>query len=65
MSTHDMTASQVVSQLRAEVEEKTGLTMSAGIAPNRVLAKVSASLATLTLDLLGQEQAEWSVRVGV
>lgn len=38
-----MSASAVVSQLRAEVEEKTGLTISAGIAPNRMLAKVNGS----------------------
>jgi len=33
-------AGEVVSQLRAGVEEKTGLTISAGIAPNKMLAKV-------------------------
>lgn len=43
MSEHDMSAGDVVSQLRKEVEEATGLTISAGIAPNRMLAKVSAS----------------------
>lgn len=36
-----MSAGDVVSQLRAGVEEKTGLTISAGIAPNKMLAKVS------------------------
>jgi DNA polymerase kappa len=36
-----MSAGEVVSQLRAGVEEKTGLTISAGIAPNKMLAKVS------------------------
>lgn len=35
-----MSAGDVVSQLRAGVEEKTGLTISAGIAPNKMLAKV-------------------------
>ncbi|WWC89166.1 uncharacterized protein L201_004084 [Kwoniella dendrophila CBS 6074] len=40
MSTHNMTAADVVSQLRAEVQAKTQLTMSAGIAPNRMLAKI-------------------------
>lgn len=40
MHKYDMSASDVVSQLRSEVEEKTGLTISAGIAPNRMLAKV-------------------------
>ncbi len=43
MSQHNMTASQVVAQLRAEVEAKTKLTMSAGIAPNRMLAKVGST----------------------
>ena len=43
MGQHDMTASQVVLQLRAEVEAKTQLTISAGIAPNRMLAKVIMS----------------------
>jgi DNA polymerase kappa len=42
MATHDMTASEVVSKLRAQVEEHTGMTISAGIAPNRMLAKVSS-----------------------
>ncbi|WVR06908.1 hypothetical protein IAU60_003944 [Kwoniella sp. DSM 27419] len=40
MSSHNMTASEVVTQIRAEVEAKTQLTMSAGIAPNRMLAKI-------------------------
>ncbi|WWD17130.1 hypothetical protein CI109_101567 [Kwoniella shandongensis] len=40
MSTHNMTAAQVIAQLRADVEEKTKLTISAGIAPNRMLAKI-------------------------
>ncbi|KAK8864554.1 hypothetical protein IAR55_001804 [Kwoniella newhampshirensis] len=40
MSTHDMTAAEVITQLRAEVEAKTQLTISAGIAPNRMLAKI-------------------------
>lgn len=35
-----MTALEAVERLRAEVEEATGLTISAGIAPNRMLAKV-------------------------
>lgn len=42
MQTNGMSASEVVSQLRAAVEEKTGLTISAGIAPNKMLAKVSS-----------------------
>jgi DNA polymerase kappa len=37
-----MSAGEVVSQLRAGVAEKTGLTISAGIAPNKMLAKVSS-----------------------
>ena len=41
MAEHDMTALKVVTQLRAEVEAATGMTISAGIAPNRMLAKVS------------------------
>ncbi|KAI9639378.1 uncharacterized protein MKK02DRAFT_35023 [Dioszegia hungarica] len=40
MAAHDMAAVDVVSQLRAQVEEKTQLTISAGIAPNRMLAKI-------------------------
>ncbi|TYJ58644.1 hypothetical protein B9479_000480 [Cryptococcus floricola] len=40
MSTHSMTAAEVVTQLRAQVEEKTNLTISAGIAPNKMLAKI-------------------------
>lgn len=39
MKLHDMTPEEVVSQLRAEVEAKTDLTISAGIAPNKMLAK--------------------------
>lgn len=35
-----MTAAEVVTQIRAEVVAKTSLTISAGIAPNRMLAKV-------------------------
>lgn len=40
MSLHDMTASEVVTKLRTEVEARTGLTISAGIAPNTMLAKI-------------------------
>ncbi|ORX35753.1 hypothetical protein BD324DRAFT_652294 [Kockovaella imperatae] len=40
MDTHAMTAGEVVSHLRNRVEEATGLTVSAGIAPNRMLAKI-------------------------
>nr|KIR85320.1 DNA polymerase kappa subunit [Cryptococcus tetragattii IND107] len=40
MSAHNMTASEVVTQIRAQVEEKTSLTISAGIAANRMLAKI-------------------------
>lgn len=40
MQHHNLSAGEVVSQLRAQVEEKTQLTISAGIAPNRMLAKV-------------------------
>ncbi len=43
MSQHNLTAPAVVAQLRAEVEAKTKLTMSAGIAPNRMLAKVGST----------------------
>lgn len=60
MKTHDMTAADVVAQLRAQVEERTGLTISAGIAPNRMLAKVSDHRTHRHLtnaDLFGQEQA--------
>lgn len=65
-----MSAGDVVSQLRAGVEEKTGLTISAGIAPNKMLAKVRHILTcvdrfTDVLDLLRQEQAQWAVRDGV
>jgi nucleotidyltransferase/DNA polymerase involved in DNA repair len=42
MSEHNMTAGEVVAQLRSQVEQKTALTISAGIAPNKMLAKVSA-----------------------
>ena len=35
-----MTASSVVSHLRAEVESRLNLTISAGIAPNKMLAKI-------------------------
>ncbi|KAE8227239.1 hypothetical protein CF319_g279 [Tilletia indica] len=37
---HQMTAEQVVTQLRKEVEEETGLTVSVGIAANKTLAKI-------------------------
>jgi nucleotidyltransferase/DNA polymerase involved in DNA repair len=61
-----MSAGEVVSQLRAGVEEKTGLTISAGIAPNKMLAKVSHDhRSKLTVDLLRQEQAKWAIRDGV
>jgi DNA polymerase kappa len=40
MAAHNMSAAEVVAQLRAEVEEKTQLTISAGIAPNRMIAKI-------------------------
>ena len=65
-----MSAGDVVSQLRAGVEEKTGLTISAGIAPNKMLAKVRRSLSWVDrfaddLDLLRQEQAQRAVRDGV
>ncbi|KAJ9107004.1 hypothetical protein QFC19_002872 [Naganishia cerealis] len=40
MSQHDMSAPDVVSHLRAAVEAETGLTISAGIAPNKMLAKI-------------------------
>ncbi|KAK4689989.1 DNA polymerase kappa, partial [Tremellales sp. Uapishka_1] len=40
MSSHSMTAKETIDQLRAEVEAKTGLTISAGIAANRMLAKI-------------------------
>ncbi|KAL1411451.1 hypothetical protein Q8F55_002407 [Vanrija albida] len=40
MKEHNMTAWDVVAQLRAEVEAATDLTISAGIAPNRMLAKI-------------------------
>lgn len=41
MKKHEMTALEVVEKLRAEVNKATDLTISAGIAPNRMLAKVS------------------------
>ena len=47
MAQHDLSAEEVVQQLRAEVEKKTQLTISAGIAPNRMLAKVRALLGHL------------------
>ncbi|KAG9030489.1 hypothetical protein FRB95_003884 [Tulasnella sp. JGI-2019a] len=40
MQDHNITAEECVKELRAEVEEKTKLTVSAGIAPNKMLAKV-------------------------
>lgn len=40
MAEHSMTAAEVVSRLRADVEATTGLTISAGIAANRLLAKI-------------------------
>lgn len=40
MSIHEMSAADVVSHLRAAVEAETGLTISAGIAPNKLLAKI-------------------------
>ena len=40
MALHDMTAADVVSHLRAAVEAETGLTISAGIASNKMLAKI-------------------------
>ncbi|GMK55243.1 hypothetical protein CspeluHIS016_0202990 [Cutaneotrichosporon spelunceum] len=40
MKMHSMTATEVVTKLRAQVEEHTGMTISAGIAPNRMLAKI-------------------------
>jgi DNA polymerase kappa len=40
MISHNMSASEVVTQLRVQVEATTGLTISAGIAPNKMLAKV-------------------------
>lgn len=62
MEANGMSADAVVSQLRAEVEEKTGLTISAGIAPNKMLAKVGlVSSSELTVDLLRQEQAQWAI----
>ncbi|EIW70473.1 hypothetical protein TREMEDRAFT_68079 [Tremella mesenterica DSM 1558] len=40
MAEHCMSATEVVTQLRGQVEAKTGLTISAGIASNRMLAKI-------------------------
>lgn len=40
---HQMDPDDVVSQLRAEVHEKTGLTISAGIAANAKLAKIASN----------------------
>jgi nucleotidyltransferase/DNA polymerase involved in DNA repair len=61
-----MSAGEVVSQLRAGVEEKTGLTISAGIAPNKMLAKVSIdNRSWLIVDLFRQEQAKRAIRDGV
>jgi len=37
---HQMTAEQVVTQLRNEVQEETGLTVSVGIGANKTLAKI-------------------------
>jgi DNA polymerase kappa len=62
MERHAMNASDVVSQLRSAVEEKTGLTISAGIAPNKMLAKASGREESPdSPDLLRQEQAEWAI----
>ena len=44
MSTHNLPAATVVAQLRAQVEAATSLTMSAGIAPNRMLAKICSDM---------------------
>jgi len=53
MSEHNLTASETVTQLRSQVEEKTALTISAGIAPNKMLAKVCIDRrARLTSDML-------------
>ncbi|KAG8926671.1 hypothetical protein FRC01_008524 [Tulasnella sp. 417] len=38
--THDLSPEECVRELRAEVHEKTKLTVSAGIAPNKMLAKI-------------------------
>ncbi len=40
MAEHGLLASEAVAALRAEVVAKTGLTISAGIAPNTMLAKI-------------------------
>ncbi len=37
-------AEQVVTELRAAVSERTGLTASAGIAPNKMLAKIASDV---------------------
>lgn len=42
--THDMTAPDVVEQMRKEVHEKTNITVSAGIAANSRLAKICSNL---------------------
>ncbi len=39
---HQLFATKVASEIRAKIFEKTGLTASAGIAPNKFLAKVSS-----------------------
>ncbi|KAF2132045.1 DNA polymerase kappa [Dothidotthia symphoricarpi CBS 119687] len=41
---HSMSPEEAVSQLRAEVHEKTGLTVSAGIAANAKLAKICSNI---------------------
>jgi DNA polymerase kappa len=43
-SSHSMSAEDVVSQMRAEVEEKVLVTVSAGIAPNAKLAKLGSNV---------------------
>jgi nucleotidyltransferase/DNA polymerase involved in DNA repair len=65
MAEYSMSASEVVAKLRGQVEEATGLTISAGIAPNRLLAKVyhhgtlmHALHSSPFPDLLRQKQAE-------
>lgn len=44
MASKSMSAVDVVSQLRAEVEAQTALTISAGIASNRMLAKICSDI---------------------
>lgn len=44
MAEHNMSATSVITQLRAQVESKTALTISAGIAPNRMLAKICSDM---------------------